>query len=86
MFESLESENTTSPDRDCGVLAPPARLELTTLRLGGARSIQVSYGGIYNYDIVPNYQGIVNLKYPGSTCVDTAGVVYQGVISMGVRV
>ena len=27
-------------------LAPPARLELTTLRLGGARSIQVSYGGI----------------------------------------
>ena len=27
-------------------LAPPARLELTTLRLGGARSIQVSYGGL----------------------------------------
>ncbi len=27
-------------------LAPPARLELTTLRLGGARSILVSYGGI----------------------------------------
>ena len=27
-------------------LAPPARLELTTLRLGGARSIQVSYGGM----------------------------------------
>ena len=29
------------------VLAPPARLELTTLRLGGVRSIQVSYGGIF---------------------------------------
>ena len=29
------------------LLAPPARLELTTLRLGGARSIQVSYGGVY---------------------------------------
>ena len=27
-------------------LAPPARLELTTLRLGGVRSILVSYGGI----------------------------------------
>ena len=27
-------------------MAPPARLELTTLRLGGARSILVSYGGI----------------------------------------
>ena len=27
-------------------MAPPARLELTTLRLGGARSIQVSYGGM----------------------------------------
>ena len=27
-------------------LAPPARLELTTLRLGGVRSIQVSYGGM----------------------------------------
>ena len=30
----------------CLELAPPARLELTTSRLGGARSIQVSYGGI----------------------------------------
>ena len=29
-------------------LAPPARLELTTLRLGGARSLQVSYGGIFS--------------------------------------
>ena len=28
-------------------MAPPARLELTTLRLGGARSIQVSYGGLF---------------------------------------
>ena len=27
-------------------LAPPARLELTTLRLGGVRSIQVSYRGM----------------------------------------
>ena len=27
-------------------LAPPARLELTTLRLGGVRSIQESYRGI----------------------------------------
>ena len=31
-------------------MAPPARLELTTLRLGGVRSIQVSYGGIFNTD------------------------------------
>ncbi len=29
------------------LLAPPARLELTTLRLGGVRSILVSYGGIF---------------------------------------
>lgn len=35
-----------------GFLAPPARLELTTLRLGGVRSVQVSYGGLYkNYSI-----------------------------------
>ncbi len=35
-----------------GFLAPPARLELTTLRLGGARSVQVSYGGLCkNYSI-----------------------------------
>ena len=27
-------------------MAPPARLELTTLRLGGVRSILVSYGGM----------------------------------------
>ena len=30
-------------------LAPPARLELTTSRLGGVRSIQVSYGGVLTY-------------------------------------
>ena len=29
------------------MMAPPARLELTTLRLGGVRSILVSYGGIH---------------------------------------
>ena len=32
-------------------MAPPARLELTTLRLGGVRSILVSYGGILNHYI-----------------------------------
>ena len=31
------------------LLAPPARLELTTLRLGGVRSVQVSYGGLCKY-------------------------------------
>ena len=30
------------------VLAPPARLELTTFRLGGGPSIPVRYGGLYN--------------------------------------
>ena len=41
-------------------LAPPARLELTTLRLGGARSIQVSYGGILIPLIVPKNLRDVN--------------------------
>ena len=39
-------ERPTFPNGNVGLLAPPARLELTTLRLGGARSIQVSYGGL----------------------------------------
>ena len=39
-------------------VAPPARLELTTLRLGGVRSIQVSYGGICS--IVPFIGEYVN--------------------------
>ena len=30
-------------------LAPPARFERTTCRLGGGHSIQLSYGGIYTY-------------------------------------
>ena len=30
----------------CSTLAPPARFERTTFRLGGERSILVSYGGI----------------------------------------
>ena len=32
-----------------GIMAPPARLELTTSRLGVVRSIQVSYGGVLDY-------------------------------------
>ena len=43
-----ENETSTVPSGNCGCLAPPARLELTTLRLGGVRSIQVSYGGIWD--------------------------------------
>ena len=46
MLASFESEMPTKPYGSCGHLAPPARLELTTLRLGGVRSIQVSYGGM----------------------------------------
>ena len=42
-------------------MAPPARLELTTLRLGGVRSIQVSYGGLC-FSIVPKKIRSVNEK------------------------
>ena len=42
-------------------MAPPARLELTTLRLGGVRSIQVSYGGVCS-NIVPKKTASVNEK------------------------
>ena len=42
-------------------LALPARLELTTLRLGGARSIQVSYGSRKYGIILPNFMGAVKL-------------------------
>ena len=45
-FVSTVDEQTQHPNGVLGLLAPPARLELTTLRLGGARSIQVSYGGL----------------------------------------
>ena len=49
-FESLcGCKNSPSPAGDGLFLAPPARLELTTLRLGGVRSIQVSYGGVLPY-------------------------------------
>ena len=44
-------------------LAPPARLELTTLRLGGVRSIQVSYGGIEYDSIVPKNRRDVNRNW-----------------------
>ena len=43
-------------------MAPPARLELTTLRLGGVRSIQVSYGGIWK---LFSTAGIVPVKFHG---------------------
>ena len=38
-------------------LAPPARLELTTFRLGGGPSIPVRYGGLYNkYSILQGFR------------------------------
>ena len=48
IISSLLGIAKAAPLRGCCFLAPPARLELTTLRLGGARSILVSYGGIFN--------------------------------------
>ena len=63
-------------------LAPPARLELTTFRLGGGPSILVRYGGIYtNYSVIQG-SGIrtvrllgggrsIQLSY-GGICVDPA--------------
>ena len=41
-------------------MAPPARLELTTLRLGGARSIQVSYGGLCPIILADFLSGVKN--------------------------
>ena len=46
-------------------LAPPARLELTTFRLGGGPSILVRYGGIYrNYSIIQD-SGIRTIRFLG---------------------
>ena len=55
-------------------LAPPARLELTTLRLGGVRSIQVSYGGMEI--ILPKEKLCVKGKrtdFPGRRCPGSSG-------------
>ena len=43
---SIGELNESSPMEH---LAPPARLERTTFRLGGGPSIQVRYGGVLNY-------------------------------------
>ena len=49
-------------------LAPPARLELTTFRLGGGPSILVRYGGIYrNYSIFQG-SGIRTVRLLGGVC------------------
>ena len=49
-------------------LAPPARLELTTFRLGGGPSILVRYGGIYrNYSILQG-SGIRTIRFLGGVC------------------
>ena len=60
-FESLGVVNIKASTHGCLLLylAPPARLELTTLRLGGVRSIQVSYGGVY-LGILPQKSRCVN--------------------------
>ena len=59
LFESLGGKNKSTPEGVLLFLAPPARLELTTLRLGGVRSIQVSYGGVY-LGILPQKSRCVN--------------------------
>lgn len=49
-------------------LAPPARLELTTFRLGGGPSILVRYGGLYrNYSIIQG-SGIRTVRLLGGAC------------------
>ena len=54
-------------------MAPPARLELTTLRLGGARSIQVSYGGILKL----LYPKIFGMSIPGWTFFPGGGIYWK---------
>ena len=64
---STESKKYHPESKDSGWhLAPPARLELTTLRLGGARSIQVSYGGMLEYysGKIGRCQGLKKRKIP----------------------
>ena len=46
-------------------LAPPARLELTTFRLGGGPSILVRYGGIYTNYLVIQGSGIRTVRLLG---------------------
>ena len=65
-------------------MAPPARLELTTLRLGGVRSIQVSYGGIC-ISIVLKKTGTVNqnLAHFAQSGAYTIQDIWKGAQAMG---
>ena len=71
------------------VLAPPARLELTTFRLGGGPSILVRYGGIYrNYSIIQD-SGIRTIRFLGggpSIPVRYGGIYRKYSILQGSRV
>src|SRR5699024_2861749 len=52
------------------VLAPPARLELTTFRLGGGPSIPVRYGGLYNkYSIFRLHRIRTNCRLGGECSI-----------------
>ena len=46
-------------------LAPPARLELTTFRLGGGPSILVRYGGVYRKHSILQGSGIRTVRLLG---------------------
>ena len=51
-------------------LAPPARLELTTFRLGGGPSIPVRYGGLYNkYSIFRLHRIRTNCRLGGGRSI-----------------
>lgn len=50
------------------VLAPPARLELTTFRLGGGPSIPVRYGGVYRKYSILQGSRIRTIRFLGGAC------------------
>ena len=65
------------------VLAPPARLELTTFRLGGGPSIPVRYGGLYNkYSIFRLNRNRTNCRLEGGCSIQLSyGDIYSNLFA-----